>query len=120
MYYGEPVEPVSFFLGFDRFSAFDMPLLATGNEDLYFTVTPSPDLSERQLRSILYDHLFTRRTEEPDYLSMTAEDQEWMLEFYQINQEHTLGIGACKGGIWYPLPQVQWPQAKPISRGETA
>jgi adenosine tuberculosinyltransferase len=114
MYYGEYVNPVSFFIGFDRFSAFDMPLLATGGEDLYFTVNPSPDLTRRQLREILFDHLYTRRIEEPDYGSMSPEDFGWMQKFYQCNQEHTVGIGACRGGIWYPLPQVQWPESGDI------
>lgn len=115
MYYGEYVEPVSLFIGFDRFSAFDMPLLATGSEDLYFTANPSPDLTARQLRQILYDHLFTRRVEEPDYAAMPPEDLEWMRAFYRLNQERTLGIGACKGGIWYPLPQIEWPEVRPLS-----
>jgi len=41
-YYGEYVPPVDLFIGFDRPTVFDMPLIATGNEDLYFTVSPSP------------------------------------------------------------------------------
>jgi len=40
---------------------FDVPLLATGLEHLYATLNPSPDLTERQLREILYDQLVTRR-----------------------------------------------------------
>jgi len=111
-YYGEYVEPVSFFIGFDRFSAFDMPLVALGGEDLYFTASPSPYLSAGQLRHILYDHLYTRRSEEPDYAEMKAEDLAWMQEFYTTNREATLGIGSLRGGIWYPLPQVRWPETQ--------
>ena len=59
-YYGEDVLPVDLFIGFDKFSAFDMPLLSTGAEDLYFSVSPSPYMTERQLRTILYDHLYLR------------------------------------------------------------
>ncbi|MEW6239423.1 MAG: diterpene synthase [Chloroflexota bacterium] len=108
-YYGEYVEPVSFFLGFDKLSAFDYPLLATGEEDLYFTVAPSPYLTERQLREILYDHLYTRRAPEPDYAELGREAWGWMKSFYGANSERTLGVGTLKDGIWYPLFSVERP-----------
>jgi tuberculosinol/isotuberculosinol synthase len=116
LYYGEPVEPVSFFLGFDRLSAFDMPLIATGNEDLYFTVSPSLDLTGRQLRRILYDHLFTRQSPEPDYEDISPEDLEWMRSYYAVNHEQTIGLGRLNGGVWYPLPCVTWP-SQPVLDG---
>ncbi len=116
MMYGEQVEPVSFFIGFDRFSAFDMPLLATGNEDLYFTVGPSPYLDREQLRRILYDHLYARHIDEQDYASMPRKDLDWMLAFYEHNRGRTLGIGAVRGGIWYPLDEVKWPAERPHDR----
>jgi tuberculosinol/isotuberculosinol synthase len=111
LYYGEYVEPVDLFIGFDKFCVFDMPLVATGNEDLYFTVSPSPYLNERQLRAILYDHLYTRRGAEPDFLVMEAQDWAAMQAFYRANLERTLGVGARqkRGGFWYPLPQVDLP-----------
>ncbi len=109
-YYGEVIPPVSLFIGFDKFSAFDMPLVATGNEDLYFTVSPSPYLTEQQLRAILYDHLFARRVEEPDYETLPKESIERMRAFYQLNQERTLGVGFVRDGFWYPLPQVELPK----------
>ncbi|MBN1873822.1 MAG: diterpene synthase [Anaerolineae bacterium] len=112
-YYGEYIEPVDFFIGFDKFSAFDMPLVATGNEDLYFTVAPSLYLNTRQLRIILYDHLYERPKGERNYTEMTAEDWAIMRNFYYTNSENTLGIGIYTAGIWYPLPQVELP-SKPI------
>jgi adenosine tuberculosinyltransferase len=107
-YYGEPVEPVSLFIGFDKFSAFDMPLLATGSENLYFTVSPSPYLSARQLRDILYDHLYARPG---DVEFETLSPAEWnlMREFYQANLDHTQGVGIKYKGIWFPLPGVNLP-----------
>lgn len=102
-YYGEYVDPVDVFIGFDKFSVFDMPLLALGNEDLYFTVAPSPYLTACQLRNILYDHLYTRRAQESDNWSA-------MRDFYRVNREATLGVGAERDGFWYPLPQVNLPQ----------
>ncbi len=111
LYYGEPVGSVDLFIGFDKFCAFDMPLVATGNEDLYFTVSPSPYLTARQLRDILYDHLFARAGAEPDYAAMAAEGWAAMKEFYGVNRDRTLGLGTKRmpEGIWYPLPQVEWP-----------
>ncbi len=106
LYYGEYVEPVDLFIGFDKFSAFDMPLVSTGSEDLYFTISPSPYLTAEQLRSILYDHLYARRGEEPDYSVMTPAAQNQMRNFYQLNCGRTQGIGVNRDGIWYPLPQV--------------
>jgi len=109
MYYGEYVEPVDFFVGFDKFCVFDMPLVGTGNEDLYFTIRPSPYLSERQLRHILYDHLYSRRGGDPDYSIMSSDDWSLMKDFYRGNIDRTMGVGIRRGQIWYPLPQVELP-----------
>ena len=105
MYYGEHVSPVNFFVGFDKLSVFDFPLLASGEEDLYFTVAPSLYLTEKQLREILYDHLYTRRAQEPDYGELTRDEWAWMRSFYASNREQTLGVGALHGGLWYPAHQ---------------
>jgi hypothetical protein len=107
MYYGEYVDPVSLFIGFDKPCAFDMPLVATGSEDLYFTVCPSPYLTSQQLRAILYDHLYSRRKGEVDYGALAAEEWRIMSEFYGANANRTLGVGTRAGQIWYPLPQVR-------------
>jgi adenosine tuberculosinyltransferase len=109
-YYGEAVKSVDFFVGFDKFSAFDMPLVQSGEEDLYFTTAPSPYLSQEQLRRILYDHLYTRKTEDKNYEEMSPADRHWMRAFYDQNQNQTSGIGTTHGGIWYPLPSVNWPE----------
>ncbi len=108
LYYGEYVPPVDLFIGFDKFAAFDMPLVTTGHEDLYFTVAPSLYMESRQLRTILYDHLYTRRQEETDYEELTETDWQAMHTFYHDNREQTLGVGAIhpRGNFWYPLPQV--------------
>jgi len=107
-YYGEYVEPVDLFIGFDRPAAFDMPLVATGNEDLYFTVSPSPYMNAHTLRAILYDHLYTRRVDESSY-ELLPEDWTRMNTFYQANLDRVIGVGINQGGIWYPVPQVKLP-----------
>lgn len=109
MVYGEHVDPVSFFIGFDKLAAFDYPLLASGEEDLYFTVAPSLYLGEKQLREILYDHLFTRRADEPGYEELTRDDWNWMRSFYDANHETTIGVGELCANIWYMQPGAAWP-----------
>ena len=110
-YYGEFVKPVDFFIGFDRPAAFDMPLIATGSEDLYFTVAPSPYLEAHTLRTILYDHLYLRHVDESSYAELSSDDQCQMAEFYTLNRHSVLGVGRQdnSGHFWYPLPQVELP-----------
>lgn len=113
-YYGEYVEPVSFFIGFDRPTVFDMPLIATGSEDLYFTVSPSLYLDARTLRAILYDHLYARRVDDADYETLSSKDWQALGDFYALNRHHVLGLGRVhkSGKFWYPLPgQVELPLA---------
>jgi tuberculosinol/isotuberculosinol synthase len=107
-YYGETVAPVDVFIGFDRPSAFDMPLIATGSEDLYFTISPSPYLDQCLLRLILHDHLFSRPVSE-QYGELSAESWQILAEFYTHNRHNVLGLGkrSKDGSFWYPLPQVQ-------------
>jgi tuberculosinol/isotuberculosinol synthase len=111
LYYGEHVTPVDLFIGFDKFSAFDMPLVSTGEEDLYFTVAPSPYLTERQLRIILYDHMYLRPEQATDYSDFTPQDWALMREFYEANLDKTQGVGmrVTPASFWYPLPQVELP-----------
>jgi tuberculosinol/isotuberculosinol synthase len=101
-YYGEDMPPVSIFIGFDKFSVFDMPLLATGEEDIYFSISPSPYMTDRQLRAILYDHIYIRRTPEPDYTKMDREELVWLREYYRANKDLALGVGKLKFNLWFP------------------
>lgn len=109
-YYGEYVDPVALFIGFDRPTVFDMPLIATGSEDLYFTVSPSLYLDTLTLRRILYDHLYSRRVSDA-YTELSLEERKKMSEFYTANRHHVLGIGDIQESknFWYPLPEVVLP-----------
>jgi tuberculosinol/isotuberculosinol synthase len=100
-YYGEDLPPASLFIGFDKFNVFDMPLLATGEEDLYFSVSPSPYMTERQLRAILYDHIYVRRTHEPDYTKLPAEELDWLRDYYRKNKDRAFGVGKLKSSLWF-------------------
>jgi len=101
-YYGEDVPPVSLFIGFDKFSVFDMPLLATGEEDLYFSLSPSPYMTEHQLRAILYDHIYVRRVSEPDYTKLQPEELDFLREYYRKNKDYAFGVGRLKYNLWFP------------------
>lgn len=111
MYYGEYVPPLDFFIGFDKLCVFDVPLVMSGNEDLYFTVSPSLYLTPQQLKTILYDHCYARRDGETDYADMTPQQWEKMGSFYRANLSKTIGIGVQHEqlGFWYPEPQVEIP-----------
>jgi hypothetical protein len=92
-YYGVPLPDLSLYLGFIQPQLFDVPLLATGREDLYFTLNPSPGLTEPQLRGILYDHLVTRRAPEVNYGELSDEAQEALVRYDERFSGVTLGIG---------------------------
>ena len=106
-YYGEDLPPVSIFIGFDKFSVFDMPLLSTGAEDLYFSLSPSPYMTERQLRAILYDHIYVRRTPEPDYTKLKANELNWLRNYYRSNKDYALGVGKLKFNLWFTETENQ-------------
>ena len=101
-YYGEDLPPASMFIGFDKFSVFDMPLLATGEEDLYFSFSPSPYMTQHQLRAILYDHLYVRPTPEPDYTKLTENKLNWLREYYRKNRDYAFGVGKLRFNLWIP------------------
>jgi adenosine tuberculosinyltransferase len=101
-YYGEDLPPVSMFIGFDKFSVFDMPLLGTGEEDLYFSISPSPYMTQHQLRAVLYDHLYVRPTPEPDYTKLTREELNWLRDHYRKNKDYAFGVGKLKFDLWIP------------------
>ena len=105
-YYGLAVPDLSLYLGFAQPALFDIPLLATGQEDLYVTLNPSPSLTEKQLREILYDHLVTRRMPEVDYDELSDEAQDALAEYYKLCSGVTMGIGRIDPltGLWKPLP----------------
>jgi len=106
LYYGEYIEEASLFIGFEKFTVFDYPMLGKGEESLYFTVAPSLYMDEHQLREILYDHIYLRPLEEPDYSTLTGEDIAMMHHYYQLNREMTFGVGRVRAGIWHSNTEV--------------
>ena len=102
LYYGEYIDKANIFIGFDRFAVFDYPLINWGEEDLYFMVAPSSYLDTAQLRNILYDHLYTRRVPEVEYMSGSEDELRNTRNYYLENRELTLGVGHLLNGTWMP------------------
>jgi hypothetical protein len=96
------------FIGFDKFCVFDYPLLASGNEDIYFTVAPSPYLSEQAFRRILYDHIYSRRSSEPDWEKMPGAQADELRRYYRNHRDEVPGVGYLRQGLWIPgMPETQ-------------
>lgn len=101
-YYGEFVSPANLFISSDKFWVFDYPLLSSGEEDLYYMAAPSLYLTKKQLRDILYDHMYTREIDHPNYEGMSKDGFAKMKKFYEMHREKTLGIGKLEDGVWFP------------------
>ena len=107
LYYGEYIDKADIFIGFEKFNVFDYPMLSWGEESLYFTLAPSLYMSENLLRNILYDYIYLRPIQDPDYFTMSENDFEAMRVFYKTNRDNALGIGEVRGGIWYSKSGVE-------------
>lgn len=101
MYYGEPVSEVDLFISSGKPRAFDMPLISSGRENLYFTVAPSPYLTQEGFRKILHDHLYNR-SERHEIDQSTKPNG--LREFYYANKDNIVGVGKINKnwGIWQP------------------
>jgi adenosine tuberculosinyltransferase len=92
MYYGEYVPPFDLYIGYDRFSADDMPLLAAGNQDLFFMMAPSLSLTETQLREILHAHLYTPLDHRAEYTDLSGEQLDSMRIEYETSRTRTFRV----------------------------
>lgn len=101
LYYGEELEKADLFIGFEKFAAFDYPLLQSGNESLYFTIAPSLYITETLLRKILHDHIYQRPTVELDYDGLTGEQRASLRNYYRRRKDDAHGVGHMVDGIWY-------------------
>jgi tuberculosinol/isotuberculosinol synthase len=101
MYYGEALEKADMFIGFEKFAAFDYPLLQSGNESLYFTIAPSLYMTQTLLRTILHDHIYQRPTVELDYDLLTDDERTALRTYYRRRCDDALGVGHVIDGIWY-------------------
>lgn len=101
MYYGEELERADLFIGFEKFAAFDYPLLQWGNESLYFTIAPSLYITQTLLRKILHDHIYQRPTVELDYDLLSEAERTSLRNYYRLRRDDAYGVGHMRDGIWY-------------------
>lgn len=107
-YYGVSVPDRSLYVGFAQPEMYEVPLLTTGLEQLYATLNPSPDLSEWQLREILYDHLVTRPGSTGELRCPLSRSAAGIGRVRRALQKRPLGIGRIDPltGPWRPsLPK---------------
>jgi hypothetical protein len=64
-------------------------------------------LTQRQLRAILYDHLYVRPAPEPDYQTLTEEELHWLRQYYRAHQDYAFGVGKLKFNLWIPERENQ-------------
>ena len=72
------------------------------SEHIVGAVAVSTDLTQHQLRAILYDHLYVRPAPEPDYTKLTEEERNWLREYYRKNKDYAFGVGKLKFNLWIP------------------
>lgn len=100
-YYGEYIERADIFIGFEKFTVFDYPMLGWGMESLYYMVAPALYVNPHVMREILYDHIYLRPVPDADFFSMPEEEYETVKKYYYTNREIALGVGELRGGVWY-------------------
>ncbi|OSC42161.1 diterpene synthase [Mycobacterium decipiens] len=100
-YYGEYIEKADIFIGFERFNAYDFPLLNSGKTSLYFGVAPSYYMTETALRSILYDHIYLRPLPKPDYSAMSDDQLGVLRDRYRAQRDRVVGVGCVHDGLWF-------------------
>jgi hypothetical protein len=101
-YLGEDVPPAELFISFGKpfFSPEIMPPVLIGGEThCYFYQRPGYTLTDEEIRTILYDYAYLRKTWMPDKMARYAE-VPGQREAWGHNQ--ILGLGQRLGSFWYP------------------
>ncbi|WP_434383168.1 hypothetical protein [Melittangium boletus] len=101
--YGEDLPPAELMLAFGKpmVSAEQVPPLLQGRMDCYFTQRPGYRLSEAELRTVLHDHAFVRRTWRADKTGRAEEASNFRRAW---EEGPMLGLGIRLGPHWYPAP----------------
>ncbi|MCP3060108.1 hypothetical protein LXT21_15095 [Myxococcus sp. K38C18041901] len=106
--YGEDIPPATLMIGFGKPMVTPelVPPLIIGKMDCYWTQRPGYRITERELRTVIHDHVYVRRTWRQDKTGRA----ESSVRFRRAWEEGpTLGLGMHLGPFWYPLP-FQVPQ----------
>lgn len=99
--YGEDIPLASMMVAFGKpvISPDQVPPLLVGKMDCYWTQRPGYRMTEQELRTMLHDHAYVRRTWRTDKTGRAGE----ALAFRRAWEEGpTLGLGIRLGPFWYP------------------
>lgn len=99
--YGEDIPLATMMVAFGKplVSPDQVPPLLVGKMDCYWTQRPGYRITERELRTMLHDHAYTRRTFRRDKTGRADE----ALAFRRAWEEGpTLGLGIRLGPFWFP------------------
>jgi hypothetical protein len=101
-YYGTELGWLDAYIGFEKPTVFDVPLLLGPDTALYFTVAPSLGLSAQGLRAILYDLLYARAVDDPDTLLADPAQLRALGAYYGPRTDTIIGAGVVDPelGIW--------------------
>ena len=101
--YGEDVPLITLYLAFGKptISADLLPPLLAGPVQCYWTQRPGYQLTTDELRLVLFDNAFLRKTWRED---KTGRAEQAMATRAAWEQGPILGLGMRIGPFWYPRP----------------
>lgn len=102
--YGEKIPPAEIYIGTGKLqmSSLQLPLLlVTGPLQCYWSQRPGYSLDQHQLRAILYDYAYLRKTWQKD---KSGRAEQALAERNLWERGNVLGLGVRKGPFWYPAP----------------
>lgn len=101
--YGEDIPPARLMIAFGKpmVSPEQVPPLLQGPMDCYFTQRPGYRITERELRTVLYDHAYLRRTWRAD---KTGRSDGALAHRRAWEEGPMVGLGIRLGPFWYPAP----------------
>lgn len=109
-YFGFEVPPIDIFIRSNevRVSGGLTPLLTSHGTQFYFPISPGViSFSERTLRRILYDYLFSRVLSlgKHEHRPIGPKEAKIVKKFYFDSKSEVLGIGRRVGDIWIHQPE---------------
>lgn len=101
-YYGMQVAPLTLYLGSGRPQLADLrPPLLGGAEDLYWAQTPLTRLQPQDWRHIIFDHLWSRRTDSAREYTLNATSRAALAAALAARDGQILGVGTQHPlGFW--------------------
>jgi len=102
--YGEEISSAEIYIGTGKpqMSSLQLPpLLVNGPLQCYWSQRPGYSLDQRQLRAILYDYAYLRKTWKKD---KSGRAEQALVERDLWERGNVLGLGIRKGPFWYPAP----------------